>query len=98
MRAARRRLLAAADVLPVTVRAAIAGAGSFTHIRDTAAQHGQHGPMSWAIAVCIDFSELRGRPFGLLGSLRPWKQDRTLTAGWKIRGRLTTPWLIVMQI
>ena len=53
---AGRRLLAAADALPVTVLAAIAGAGSFTHIRDTAAQHGQHGPMSWAIAVCIDLT------------------------------------------
>ena len=53
-----RRLLAVADALPVTVLAAIAGAGSFTHIRDTAAQHGQTGPMSWAVAVCVDFSEL----------------------------------------
>jgi hypothetical protein len=53
-----RRLLAVADALPVTVLAAIAGAGSFTHIRDTAAQHDQSGPMSWAVAVCIDFSEL----------------------------------------
>ncbi len=51
-----RRLLAAADALPVTVLAVIAGAGSFTHIRDTAAQHGQKGPMSWAIAVCIDLT------------------------------------------
>lgn len=34
----------------------IAGAGSFTHIRDTAAQHGQGGPMSWAVAVCIDLT------------------------------------------
>ena len=50
------RLLAAADALPVTVLAAIAGAGSFTHIRDTAAQHGQTGPMSWAVAVCIDLT------------------------------------------
>lgn len=53
---AGRRLLAVADALPVTVLAAIAGAGSFTHIRDTAAQHGQKGPMSWAIAVCIDLT------------------------------------------
>ena len=53
---AGRRLLAAAEALPVTVLAAIAGAGSFTHIRDTAAQHGQHGPMSWAVAVCIDLT------------------------------------------
>ncbi len=32
---AGRRLLAVADALPVTVLAAIAGAGSLTHIRDT---------------------------------------------------------------
>jgi uncharacterized protein DUF2637 len=50
---AGRRLLAVADALPVTVLAVIAGAGSFTHIRDTAAEHGQGGPMSWAVAVCI---------------------------------------------
>jgi hypothetical protein len=36
--------------------AGIAGAGSFTHIRDTAAEHGQRGPMSWAIAVCVDLT------------------------------------------
>jgi hypothetical protein len=53
---AGRRLLAVADALPVTVLAAIAGAGSFTHIRDTAAEHGQHGPMSWSVAVCIDLT------------------------------------------
>jgi hypothetical protein len=53
---AGRRLLAVADALPVTVLAAIAGAGSFTHIRDTAAQHGQTGLMSWAVAVCIDLT------------------------------------------
>jgi hypothetical protein len=45
-------LLAVADALPVTVLAVIAGAGSFTHIRDTAAQHGQGGPMSWPVAGC----------------------------------------------
>ena len=53
---AGRRLMAAADALPVSVLAVIAGAGSFTHIRDTAAQHGQSGPMSWAVAVCIDLT------------------------------------------
>jgi isopentenyl phosphate kinase len=57
----RRIAAALADTAPVVVLAAIAGAGSFTHIRDTAAQHGQGGPMSWAIAVCIDFSELAVR-------------------------------------
>jgi hypothetical protein len=48
------RLLAVGDALPVTVLAVIAGAGLFTHIRDTVARHGQRGPMSWAVAVCID--------------------------------------------
>jgi hypothetical protein len=40
----------------VLILAAIAGAGSFTHIRDTAIAHGQHGWMSWAIAVCVDLT------------------------------------------
>jgi hypothetical protein len=51
-----RRLLAAVDALPVTVLAVIAGAGSFTHIRDTAAGHGQRGPMAWAVAACTDIT------------------------------------------
>jgi hypothetical protein len=53
---AGRRLLAAADALPVTVLAVIAGAASFTHIRDTAAAHGQGGAMSRAVAVCVDLT------------------------------------------
>jgi hypothetical protein len=44
------------DSGPVVVLAVIAGAGSFTHIRDTAAQHGQHGLMAWAVAVCVDLT------------------------------------------
>ncbi|MEW9549696.1 DUF2637 domain-containing protein [Nonomuraea sp. NPDC050783] len=44
------------DTGPVLVLAVIAGAGSFTHIRDTASQHGQTGWMSWAVAVCIDLT------------------------------------------
>jgi hypothetical protein len=52
----RRIAAALADTAPVGVLAAIAGAGSFTHIRDTAEQHGQHGPMAWAVAVCIDLT------------------------------------------
>jgi hypothetical protein len=40
----------------MAVLAVIAGAGSFTHIRDTAAEHGQRGPMAWAVAVCIDLT------------------------------------------
>jgi hypothetical protein len=45
-----------ADTGPVVVLAAIAAAGSFTHIRDTAREHGQHGWMAWAVAVCIDLT------------------------------------------
>ncbi|MEV5705741.1 DUF2637 domain-containing protein [Actinoallomurus sp. NPDC052274] len=45
-----------ADSGPVVVLAGIAAAGSFTHIRDTARQHGQHGWMAWAIAICIDLT------------------------------------------
>ena len=44
------------DSGPVLVLAAIAGAGSFTHIRDTATDHGQSGWMSWAVAVCVDLT------------------------------------------
>ncbi|NJP26786.1 DUF2637 domain-containing protein [Microbispora sp. SCL1-1] len=44
------------DTGPVLVLAAIAGAGSFTHIRDTATTHGQTGWMSWAVAVCVDLT------------------------------------------
>ncbi|MGW2214371.1 DUF2637 domain-containing protein [Nonomuraea sp. NPDC001684] len=44
------------DTGPVVVLALIAGAGSFTHIRDTATENGQHGWMAWAIAVCIDLT------------------------------------------
>jgi hypothetical protein len=47
---------ALADSGPVLILAAIAAAGSFTHIRQTAAEHGQHGWMSWATAVCIDLT------------------------------------------
>jgi hypothetical protein len=45
-----------ADSGPVLILAVIAGAGSFTHIRDTATAHGQHGWMAWAIAVCVDLT------------------------------------------
>jgi hypothetical protein len=46
----------AADSGPVVILASIAAAGSFTHIRATADQHGQHGWMAWAVAVCIDLT------------------------------------------
>ncbi|MFI6297636.1 DUF2637 domain-containing protein [Nonomuraea sp. NPDC050790] len=44
------------DTGPIIVLAAIAGAGSFTHIRDTATEHGQPGWMSWAVAICVDLT------------------------------------------
>ncbi|MEV4838581.1 DUF2637 domain-containing protein [Nonomuraea sp. NPDC049486] len=47
----RARLL---DTGPVVVLAVIAAVGSFTHISDLAAAHGQHGWQAWAVAVCID--------------------------------------------
>jgi hypothetical protein len=56
MRSIRRNAAATVDTAPVLVLAAIAGAGSFTHIRDTATEHGQRGPMAWAVAVCIDLT------------------------------------------
>ncbi|WP_037560231.1 DUF2637 domain-containing protein [Spirillospora albida] len=52
----RRSVAALADSGPVVVLAAIAAAGSFTHIRDTATEHGQGGWMAWAVAVCIDLT------------------------------------------
>ncbi|MFG2021081.1 DUF2637 domain-containing protein [Actinomadura geliboluensis] len=52
----RRILGTVADSGPVVVLAGIAAAGSFTHIRDTATEHGQTGWMAWAIAVCIDLT------------------------------------------
>lgn len=52
----RRVAAMLADTAPVLILAAIAGAGSFTHIRDTATRHGQTGPMSWAVAICIDLT------------------------------------------
>ncbi|GAA4078956.1 DUF2637 domain-containing protein [Actinomadura miaoliensis] len=51
-----RLLGAVADSGPVVVLAGIAAAGSFTHIRDTAVEHGQGGWMAWAVAVCIDLT------------------------------------------
>ncbi|GGK62747.1 SpdA protein [Planomonospora parontospora subsp. parontospora] len=44
------------DSGPVLVLALIAGAGSFSHIRQTAVEHGQTGWMAWAVAVCVDLT------------------------------------------
>ncbi|WP_019632273.1 DUF2637 domain-containing protein [Actinomadura atramentaria] len=52
----RRTLVLVLESGPVRVLAGIAAAGSFTHIRDTAADHGQRGWMAWAVAVCIDLT------------------------------------------
>jgi hypothetical protein len=51
-----RTTAAAVDSGPVLTLAVIAGTGSFTHIRDTAIEHGQSGPMAWAVAICIDLT------------------------------------------
>jgi hypothetical protein len=45
---------AVVDSGPVIVLALIAAVGSFTHISELAADHGQHGWQAWAVAVCID--------------------------------------------
>jgi len=52
----RRLVVWLLDSGPVVILAVIAGAGSFTHIRATAIEHGQTGWMSWAVAVCIDLT------------------------------------------
>ena len=44
------------DSAPVVVLAVIAAVGSFTHISDLAAEHGQQSWQSWAVAVCIDLT------------------------------------------
>ncbi|MGJ6969399.1 DUF2637 domain-containing protein [Streptosporangium sp. G11] len=44
------------DSGPVIVLALIAGAGSFSHVRKTAVDHGQTGWMAWAVAVCVDLT------------------------------------------
>ncbi|GLW12016.1 SpdA protein [Microtetraspora sp. NBRC 13810] len=53
---APRLALRLADSAPVLILALIAGAGSFTHIRDTATEHGQDGWMAWAVAICVDLT------------------------------------------
>lgn len=52
----RKALAVSADWAPILVLAAIAAAGSFTHIRDLAQASGQHGWMAWAVAVSIDLT------------------------------------------
>jgi len=52
----RRLALRLLDSGPVVILALIAGAGSFTHIRQTAIEAGQTGWMAWAVAVCVDLT------------------------------------------
>ncbi|MGW4469713.1 DUF2637 domain-containing protein [Nonomuraea sp. NPDC004354] len=73
------------DTGPVIVLAVIAGAGSFTHIRDTAADHGQTGWMSWAVAVCIDLTCV----------MAARERQRDKTTGRVRRGRITWPVLVL---
>ncbi|MGW2219513.1 DUF2637 domain-containing protein [Nonomuraea sp. NPDC001684] len=73
------------DTGPVLVLAAIAGAGSFTHIRDTATEHGQTGWMSWAVAVCIDLT--------CVMAARERQRDKRISN--RRRGRLSWPVLVL---
>ncbi|WP_336212607.1 DUF2637 domain-containing protein [Nonomuraea sp. LPB2021202275-12-8] len=73
------------DTGPVLVLAVIAGAGSFTHIRDTATEHGQTGWMSWAVAVCIDLT--------CVMAARERQRDKKTGKG--RQGRITWPVLVL---
>ncbi|MFG1941595.1 DUF2637 domain-containing protein [Nonomuraea sp. NPDC048826] len=73
------------DTGPVLVLAVIAGAGSFTHIRDTATEHGQTGWMAWAVAVCIDLT--------CVMAARERQRDKKTGKG--RRGRITWPILVL---
>ncbi|MEV5895768.1 DUF2637 domain-containing protein [Nonomuraea fuscirosea] len=73
------------DTGPVLVLALIAGAGSFTHIRDTATEHGQTGWMSWAVAVCIDLT--------CVMAARERQRDKKTGKG--RHGRITWPVLVL---
>ncbi|TQS19877.1 DUF2637 domain-containing protein [Microbispora sp. KK1-11] len=75
-----------ADTGPVLVLAAIAGAGSFTHIRDTAAASGQTGWMSWAVAVCVDLTCV----------MAARERQRDKKAGRMRRGWISWPTLVLV--
>ncbi|KWX01996.1 Uncharacterized protein LI90_3031 [Carbonactinospora thermoautotrophica] len=84
----RRLVAAVVDVGPLVALAGIAGAGSFTHIKTTAAEHGQSGWMAWAVAVCIDLmAVMAGREI---------RRDRKL--GCKPRNRLGVSWPLVVLV
>ena len=74
-----------ADSGPVLVLAGIAAAGSFTHIRETARTHGQHGWMAWAIAICIDLTCV----------MAARERHRDKNTG-RVRGLLSWPTLVLV--
>ncbi|WP_433417748.1 DUF2637 domain-containing protein [Microtetraspora malaysiensis] len=77
----------AVDSGPVVVLAAIAGAGSFTHIRDTAAASGQSGWMAWAVAVCVDLTCV----------MAARERQRDKKAGRARRGWVSWPTLVLVS-
>lgn len=80
-----RPVLRMLDSGPVLVLAVIAGAGSFTHIHDTAAEHGQGGAMAWAIAVCVDLTCV----------MAARERQRDKKAGRRRRGPVSWPTLVL---
>ncbi|MCX9189930.1 hypothetical protein C3Y87_00530 [Carbonactinospora thermoautotrophica] len=84
----RRLVAAVVDVGPLVALAGIAGAGSFTHIKTTAAEHGQSGWMAWAVAICIDLmAVMAGREI---------RRDKKL--GRTPRNRLGVSWPLVVLV
>lgn len=81
----RRLTMRVLDSGPVVVLAVIAGAGSFTHVRDTAAEHGQGGAMAWAIAVCVDLTCV----------MAARERQRDKKAGRRRRGPVSWPTLVL---
>ncbi|SEU46092.1 DUF2637 domain-containing protein [Nonomuraea wenchangensis] len=73
------------DTAPVLVLAVIAAVGSFTHISELAARHGQLGWQSWAVAVCID----------LMCVMAARELQRDKRTGRRRRGRVTWPALVL---
>lgn len=73
------------DTAPVLVLAVIAAVGSFTHISDLAARHGQTGWQSWAVAVCID----------LMCVMAARELQRDKRTGRRCKGRVSWPALVL---
>lgn len=74
------------DSGPVLVLALIAGAGSFSHVRETAIEHGQTGPMAWAVAVCVDLTCV----------MAARERQRDKKTGRERNGRLSWPTLVLV--